>query len=297
MRVTQKILFGNFMRDVNRNRSGMGRIQSDLTSGRSVRVPSQDPVSYQRSRIIGENIRKEEQFQRNISNGLRQARLAQDTLDQTIDHMLDIKGILVKGATETSDSLARETMADEVGGIRDTLVNAFNLSYGDRYLFAGTNSAEAPFEMLDTAAGGVESHSNADAPEILAADGVHIPISISGTELRDTGAGDLFEVLGNIEQALQDNDTDALNGLLEDMEDVIDHVTHQTSGLGNHINQMEFLFERYESASITQKSDISELVDTDYGKAFSELQRTQVAYESALAVHSTMFRNTLLDYL
>lgn len=302
MRVTQKILFGNFMRDINRNRSTMGNIQSDLTSGRSVRMPSQDPVSFQRSRIIGENIRKEEQFQKNISNGLRQARLAQDTLDQAIDNLIDIKGVLINGITESSDDLSRTNMADEIGGIRDTLVNSFNLSYGDRYLFGGTNSAESPFVLDDPAEpvpspGGVANRSNGNAPEILAADGVHVQISISGEELADTPAGDLFEVIGDIEQALRDSDSEALGDHLSDIEEVIEHVTHLASGLGNHINQMEFMFEGYESSEIAQRSDISELVDTDYGQAFSDLQRTQIAYESALAVHSTMFNNTLLDYL
>ncbi|MEX2600483.1 MAG: hypothetical protein WD355_02465 [Balneolaceae bacterium] len=297
MRVTQKILFGNFMRDISKNRAELGKIQSDLSSGRTVRFPSHDPISFQQSRVIGENIRKEEQYQRNISSGLRQARMAQDTLDKSIDRLVEIKGILVQGATGTTGESVRANMAEEIAGLRDTLVDTFNLSYGDRYLFAGTNSAVAPFENDELAVGGVESHSNTTAPNILAGDGVQVDISVTGTELRDTGSGDMFEVIQQIEDALLDDDTDALNGLLDDMDGLIDHATHLTSRLGGNINQMEFMFERYESSAIYQKSDISELVDTDYAQAFSDLQRTQVAFESAMAVHSTMFGNSLLDYL
>jgi len=297
MRITQKTLFSNFMRDVNRNRSELAKVQSDLSSGKKVRVPSQDPTAFQRSRIIEENIRKEGQYQNNISNGLRQGRMAQEALDETTDRLIDVKRILTQGASDSSDEKVRGNMAEEIAGIRDSLVFTLNQSYGDRYIFAGTNSAEKPFEADDGAPGGILNNSNATPPKVSVADGVKLDMSITGTELRDTEAGDLFEILGNIEQALRENDRDALSGLLNDIDSGIEHVTTVTARLGNNINRMEYIFEQYESTKINQRSDVSELVDTDYAQSFSELQRVQVAFESAMAVHSTMFGNSLLDYL
>jgi flagellar hook-associated protein 3 FlgL len=297
MRVTQKILFGNFLRDVNKNRSEMGRLQSDLSSGKSVRFPSQDPVSFQRSRVIEDRVRKDEQYQSNISGGLRQARASQEALEEMVDRLIDIKTKVIEGASDSSDDQVRENMADEVSSIRESLVYTLNLSSGDRYLFAGTNSAQKPFEFDALAPGGVQNNSNATAPEALVADGVKIEISVSGNDLTNTAAGDTFEVIGNIEQALRDNDTAAINGMISDIDSVIEHTTLVTSRLGSNINRMEFMFEQYESSKIVKKADISELVDTDYAQAFSDLQRVQVAYESAMAVHTTMFNNTLLNYL
>ncbi|MTI86456.1 MAG: flagellar hook-associated protein 3 [Balneolaceae bacterium] len=297
MRITQKTIFGNFMRDINKNRSEMAKIQSDLSSGRRVRVPSQDPVSFQRSRILEENIRQEEQYQSNINSGLRQSRLAQEALDETIDRLIEIKGLVVQGASSSAGESNRANMADEISGIRDSLVGTLNLSYGDRYLFAGTNSAERPFELDNTAVGGVADTSNDKPPQALAGDGVNIDLSVTGTEIRDTPAGDLFEIIGNIEQALRDNDIDAVSDMLSETDDIIEHVTDVTSRLGNNINRMDFMFEQYESSKITKRANKSGLVDTDYAQAFSDLQGTQVAYESAMAVHSTMFENTLLDYI
>lgn len=297
MRVTQKILFDNFMRDINKNRSELAKNQSDLSSGRMVRVPSQDPIAFQRSRIIEDNLRKEEQYQNNISNGLRQGRLAQESLDETIDRLIDIKQIVVQGANDSANEKVRTNMADEVKGIRDSIVHTLNISSGDRYLFSGTNSAEAPFEIDEGNIGVVDNHSNGEAPQVAVADGVKLDISITGTELRDSDSGDMFEVLGEIEQALRDNSGEDLNNLLPAIDDVIENATTVTSRLGNNINRMEFMFEQYESKKISQESDVSELVDTNFAQSFSDLQRIQVAFESAMAVHTTMFGNSLLDYL
>ena len=297
MRITQKTIFSNFMRDINRNRSEMAEIQSDLSSGRSVRVASQDPVAFQGSRIIEENIRKTEQFQSNINSGLRQGRLAQEALDDTLDRLIQVKESVVKGASSSLGENERENMAEQISGIRDSMVNTLNQSYGDRFLFGGTNSGEKPFEFDAGGPGGVANNSNSKPPKILAADGVEIDISVTGQELAATEGGDLFKVMGDIEQALRDNDTEALNGLLTNSEQAIEHVTNVASRLGNNINRMDFMYEQYESSKISLESDVSELVDTNYAQSFSDLQRNQVSFESAMAVHSTMFENTLLDYL
>lgn len=294
MRITQKSIFSSFMRDVNKNRGEMARIQSDLSSGREVRKPSQDPVSFQSSRIIEGNIEKNEQFQSNINNGLRQGRLAQDSLDGVIDSLILVKNMMVKGASDSVGVSEREAMADKVSGIKKQIIDSLNAQYGDRYLFAGTNSGEKPFEQ----AGGVlANNSNDKPPHIVAADGVEIDISITGQDVVGTGAGDLFDIIGNAEEALRNNDNEALKDMLPDSDKAIEHVTNLASKLGDNINRMDFMFESYESLKISQKSDVSELVDTNYAEAFSRLQRNQVAYESAMAAHSKMFKNVLLNYI
>ena len=308
MRVTQQILFGNLMRDVNSNRSQMGKIQSDLSSGRTVRLPSHGPVEFQRSRIIEENLRKEIQFQDNISNGLRQSRMAQESMQEAIDRMIDVKKLMVSGANSTADQNVHNTMAQEIRGIRDTLINTFNVQSGDRYLFAGTNSSVKPFEKVEyvepippdpdeNPPGLVQNNSNAKAPSVLVGDGITVEVSISGEELRNTTAGDFFQILEDSIVALENGDHEAVNGLLGDVDVAIEHITSLSARIGTNINRMDFLFEQYESTRISQKSQISEMVDTDYAQAFSDLQTNQIAYEAAMAVHSTMFSNTLLNYL
>lgn len=298
MRVTQKIIFGNFMRDINTNRSQLAKLQSDLSSGRSVRLPSQGPFAFQGSRVIEENIRKTEQYQDNLTSGLRQGRLAQEALDEVADWLIDAKNIVVKGSSDSLGDKERESLADQISGIRESIVSTLNQSYGDRFLFAGTNSDQRPFELNAAGPGGVERHSNNKPLQILADDGVKIDVSITGTEVVTTESGaDLFETLTSIEEALRDNDVDTINGRLTATNDAIEHVTNLGARLGNSINRMDFMYEQYESNIITQESENSELVDTDYAQSFSDLQRNQVAYEAAMAVHSTMFNNTLLDYL
>ena len=162
-------------------------------------------------------------------------------------------------------------------------------------MFAGTKSDQQPFDLQDD--GTVINNSNDTPPSITAGDGVKIDIGIDGKGLTDTSEGQLFDIISDVEQALRDNDVEAINDMIPAQDEAIEHVTNLASELGDNINRMEFMNEQYESTKITQKSDVSDLVDTDYAQAFSKLQRNQVAYESAMAVHSRMFENTLLNYI
>ena len=297
MRVTNRIVFDNFMRDVNLNRTQMADIQSSLSSAKKVRFPSQDPISFQRSRVIEEDNRESEQFQKNINNGLLQSRLVQDSLDKSIDELIEVKRILVQSASGTYNNSDRMNMADQVSGIRDSLIATFNLSYGDRYLFAGTSSDKQPFILDPMATGGVSDTSNSTALKISVDDGIYINISVTGSEIRATDKGDFFEIIQNIETALLTSDTDALNNLISYADELINHTTNLTSRLGNNIARMQYLYEQFENTKITRNAEISKLVDTDYAQAISELQRNETIYQSAMAIHTRMFSNSLLNYI
>ena len=52
MRVTQKIIYDDFLRDITKNRTHMARVQSDLSSGKTVRLPSDNPINFVRSRKL-----------------------------------------------------------------------------------------------------------------------------------------------------------------------------------------------------------------------------------------------------
>ncbi len=285
------------MRDVNRNRTQMADIQSSLSSSKKVRLPSQEPISFQRSRVIEEDIRESEQFQKNMNSGLRQGRLVQDALDKTIDELIEIKRVVVQSASETYSQVDRQNMADQLSGIRDSLIATFNLSYGDRYLFAGTNSDKVPFLLDASATGGVADTSNSTPIKITANNNVEIEISVTGDEIRTTKKGDFFEIIENIENALLNNDTDALNDLIPGADELIDHTTDLAARLGSNIARIEYLYDQFENTKITQNSEISKLVDTDFAQAISELQRNETIYQSAMAVHTRMFSNSLLNYI
>lgn len=297
MRITQYLTFNRLQNMLNRNRSELAKFQEQLSSGKAVVRASDDNVAFSTSRIMEEQIRKDTQYQSNVNSGLRQARSVQDSLDGVIDSMIDLKNLAVQGANDSLNDVEREKLAEQVASVRDRLVDLGNTQLNNVYLFGGTNSKDPTFSADAGATGGVADISNGDALTTRITENTTVETTVTGSELRNTPAGDLFGIVENLETALRNNDRAAVNSTITDIEDSLDHVTRLTSRIGSTINRLEFVHDKLESGIIEKKGEVSRLTDTDFAEAMSNFQKYETSYEAALAAHSRMTGTTLLNYL
>ncbi|TVQ12128.1 MAG: hypothetical protein EA364_09080 [Balneolaceae bacterium] len=297
MRITQNIIFDRLFNNINKNRSALAKLQDNAGTGLEVRKPSDGPARFASARQVTEVIERSEQYQLNVSAGLRDNRMAQNAVQNMTDQLIDFKRIAIQGATATLSENDRKALADEIAGIRENLVAEANTRSGNRHLFGGTNTSEPPFMIDDTATGGVADTSNTNPVGVRISDSVSVDISVTGTALRETPAGDLFERLLDVESALRNNEPLSVSAALDDIDVIIDHVTRQAAHVGNSINRMEFMYEKLEFNIISQSSEKSRLVDTDYMKTMSEVTKYQVAFEAALSVNGKLLQTSLLNYL
>ena len=94
------------------------------------------------------NLRKAEQYQDNLSSGLRQARLAQEATDEIIERLVDVKATGHRRCSQTRPApMLRASMAERnQENIRDTMVaSAEHQVYGDRFLFGRHQFRRAAF--------------------------------------------------------------------------------------------------------------------------------------------------------
>ncbi len=122
--------------------------QNRLASGRSFLVPSDDPVAANRSLKLGEVLDQQEQLFANITH-------AANLLDTTDDALSDVAGLLSEAHTIASQNVGSLTSADErtaaaelIAAIRKQLVMIGNRQFDGRYIFAGRDTTEQPFQSL-----------------------------------------------------------------------------------------------------------------------------------------------------
>ncbi|SMO58731.1 flagellar hook-associated protein FlgL [Fodinibius sediminis] len=297
MRITQQFLFNGLLKELSRNREMLAEFQDQLSTGKRVTKASDDGVAFGISRSLENVLRKNEQFKSNISTGLSQARSTQQSLQDMVDIMIDLQKVAVNGSTDTLAEDDRLSLADEVASFRDQMIDLANSKYNNTYLFAGTNSDTVPFTPDGTATGGVADSSTSQPLKIQLSSHATIETSITGSDLRDTDAGDLFEVFESVENALRNDDTTALKNTMGDIETATDHIIGLTSGIGSNINRMQFVTNQIESQSINQEAEISQLTDTDYAEAISNFQKHETTYNAALNVHARITQTSLLNYI
>ena len=109
MRVTNRTLLNNYLANLNRNLRRMSKYQDQLSSGKEIRRPSDDPIGATRSMALHTSLNQNKQYLRNIEDSLGWV----DITDSALGNMGDIMNRL--RTVEANDPIdAIEMPSDEV---------------------------------------------------------------------------------------------------------------------------------------------------------------------------------------
>ncbi len=291
------MVFDGFLKNINHNRLEMSRMQEQIASGKKVTKTSDSPLSFKQARLLESQIRDKEFYQSQINEARSTAQVAQQSLDEVADRLIEIKSIVTRGANQAQGAGGYAVLAQEVEHLRDELLHSLNVSSSSGYVFGGSNQDQIPYTTSPTAPGGVEYTGNQLQTSVEVENNSYVQPTIPGSTLRDADGLDLFETIENTLSALHSEDASSLSSQLENYDTLIAHISDQAASVGFELNKMDFLEERQEMITNTFKSELSSLVDTDFAETFSTLQRTELAFQSAMTVHSQMMNQSLLEYL
>ena len=192
MRITQSIMYSRALNNIQRGLSGLTQLQQQIASGRRISRPSDDPAAALRILPLRADLRDLEQLSQNGS-------LARETLDTSTASLEDASSLMAR-VRELSTQAANGTLSDsdrssisaEVGQLLAQLVGIGNSRDGDRYIFGGTATGDAPFRVVETASGTrLEYGGNHETLSIDVAPGVSTELNLPGDEIfqvRNRGA-------------------------------------------------------------------------------------------------------------
>lgn len=126
--------------------------------------------------------------------------------------------------------------------------------------------------------------------------GNYPPFSQQASGVVDQGV-DLFDTIDDAIANLENQDIDSLSTQIEQFDELISHVTTHVTEIGLTNNRLNFLEEKHENSKILLNAELSGWVDTDYAETVSKLQRTEIAFQSAMTIHTKMFNESLINYL
>lgn len=145
MRVTQGMITEAFMRNLSYNLKRLGEKQDMLSSGKRVRLPSDDPVSAALAIRLRESLEAVDQYTRNAEDALTWMKNSETALSNTNDILQRIRELVVKAANATNTADDRAKIFDEISQLKEQTLQEANASYNQRYLFGGFHSDKAPF--------------------------------------------------------------------------------------------------------------------------------------------------------
>ncbi|MDQ3820436.1 MAG: flagellar hook-associated protein FlgL, partial [Acidobacteriota bacterium] len=145
-RVTDSAANAALASGIDRNRQRLAEAQEQLSSGKRINRPSDDPAGAGAILRIHTSQEIGEQFRRSVASVKDRLSVADGALDSYERWLDKARSLLAQGATNTTGSTGRASIADEIDGLRAEILSAANMRSNEQYVFGGTRQTAPPFD-------------------------------------------------------------------------------------------------------------------------------------------------------
>ena len=149
MRITDNILFNNFLYNINKINERTFINNERMASGKRLLDLSTDPIALSKVLSLKDINARFDQYITNI-NSANSFLNAEDTALSNADNLLHKAGtLLVNGAnTINNDKASRTAIAENLDAIREELVDSANTIFQGKYLFSGSKTDTKPIQNI-----------------------------------------------------------------------------------------------------------------------------------------------------
>ena len=307
MRISTASAFDNTVANLQRRQEALSEAQVQLTSGKRLQRPSDDPAGAATvERALAAATRAESQ-QRALDAARNSMAQSESALGEAGNIMQQARELMVAGGNGSYSDVERKTVADNLRSLRNDLLAVANRSDGaGRYLFGGQGSDGQP--MLD-GPGGVTFSGIAGGMQ--AATGESMPMSLDGRSVwlqapDPANPGATLSLFDALDKAISELSTpgrtaqqvaDTVSTGLAGMDASMSNLSSWRSAAGEALNRADNIGDRLSQAKLSAQGQRSDAEDLDMVAAVSSVQAKQTGYDVALKTYSMVQRLSLFDYI
>lgn len=300
MRITQGMLSTNMLRNLSTSYERMGKYQDQLSTGKKINRPSEDPVIAMKGISYRRDLSQTEQYKANFSEAYNWIENSDAALDKATQAMQRIRELVVQASNDTYETAQRGNVATEIDQLKGHLVTIANTQVGDKYIFNGTNTLEAPINEDGTPSG---TGSGSSEVKIELSKGISIPVSISTDAVFTHDSTDpekgLFSMIDKLSADLKDGTKTGadINKFLTSLDTHINNVLNTRAELGARQNRIEMMEDRVDEQEVIAQRIVSDNEDADIERVITDLKTQESVHRAALGVGSRIIQPTLMDFL
>lgn len=296
IRVTQTMLNNNMMRNLSRSMGQMDKYQEQLSSGRKVARPSDDPVVASRGMHYRTSLAQIEQYQRNASEAQSWMELSDKSLDEAGSILQRVRELTINSGNAAMQTDSFKAMAKEIAQIKEHLGSIANQTMGSRYIFAGTDTKSPPYNTTT----GTFDNTNSQEIQLEMSEGVLVAVNLDPQQVFNykgvTGTED--NIFGLLDKMVADlNNGKNVMDHLSALDVQMDNIGAQRSTLGARMNRIELVQGRLGDQDLNVSKLMSENEDADVAEVITNLKTQENVHRAALGAGARIIQPSLLDFL
>ncbi len=148
MRITQRMLKNDVIYHLNVHQRNLDRLQNNLSTGKKVRLPRENPVAATHSMLYRTRINEIRKFLDNIEEGEARLNFAESGIRSIVDIFHRLEEITVQGANGIYTKEDRAKIAVEIDELLKEMVEIANSKFKGEAIFGGYQTNINPFEVL-----------------------------------------------------------------------------------------------------------------------------------------------------
>ncbi len=294
MRVTLNMIYGQSVYNLNNQYEQFFKQNKIVSSGKRINSPSDDPVDMVKIlglRSLGKSL---DQYKKNIDNGTTWLRYTESALSSAEKIFVDAKVLAEQMATGTYSKEQRQLLSVQAEQLFEQLMQVGNTKIVDKYLFSGYKTDTKTFTK-DTNFN-IEYHGDDNNIKVSISQSTRVAINTTG-QRAFLDKTNVFDVLRGLHAALQNDDQEAVQNALPQINDALKQIVKERSIVGTSINQMESAEIMNESFDFKTEELLSDTEDADILNAVTELEERELVFQATLKSTAMITGLSLLNYI
>ena len=148
MRISTQQIFNNGLNQILTNQEASGRTQQQLSSGRRVLTPADDPIAATQILQLQQDLAQREQFERNMTAAENRLLLEESALVSITENLTRVQELTVQAGGGALTIVDRQAIASEINELLGGLADLFNTrNPSGEYIFGGFQGEIEPFQL------------------------------------------------------------------------------------------------------------------------------------------------------
>lgn len=316
MRVSTGQIYDSGVFGIQSNTSELYKIQNQMSTGRRVVRPEDDPVAAAQALVVLQSKEVNQQYLGNQDNARSQLNLIDNNLGGVTEQLQQVLERTVQAGNATLSQNERQMIAADLKGMLDSLVGFANTQDGEgRYLYSGFQTQVQPFQL----SGNVGPYDLTNTYMSYLGDEGQRKLQVDASQqmgINETGSDvfmrvrdqsgtltgrSMFDSLQNLINSLNApigaTSQTEYSQALDDLHASLDTVSRVRASVGSRLQSLDGLTNTSEDRNVQYEGNLSTLQDLDYAKAISDMTRRKMQLEAAQSSFAKISQLSLFNVI
>jgi flagellar hook-associated protein 3 FlgL len=284
----------------------LSKTQTQLSTTKQINKPSDAPDQAATITRLKSAIDRQNSYVSTINSVKDKLSQQETAANNATDVLTRLKELTVQAANDTYSAVDRKSIDLEVRQLRDQLLSLANTQdVNGNFIFSGSRVGKQAFATDEN--GKLVYQGDQTVSSTSVGDQSAVDINRSGTNPFDkivrvdatnnkTAVG-FFQVIDDLSAALQSNNTVSIKNAVGEVGTLQQGLSDSLASIGAAINKIDNQASLAEENVLRMKSTLSQVEDTDYTQAITNMNKDMLALQAAQTSFAKISQLNLFDYI